>query len=339
KVRIYMKERVNAGLQILSESIILFLAPAAMLTTIGYFIEIPYVGIATKVLNMMVCGYLGYKLSERANGTKIANITTMIIALLTSRAIGIVDEQVVLKLGDLITAIIMSVLTIYIIRFIGQAFGNYSILLVTPLSIILLIPIGSIVFEGSSIVVGFIAQTIQTFTELQPFLMGGLLAISFGLLIVSPFSSVAVASILGVTGIVAGAASIGIVLIGLGLFFASIKPNGFIKSLAILIGSPKIMMQNALRKPVILAPYMITMFLIGGLFATIGVTNTTQGAGFGSVGFVGVVDFFISNNQFSFIKQLLLIGVIPIVSSILLTVIAYKTGIIKQEDMKLKLHL
>ncbi|MGL4819234.1 MAG: hypothetical protein ACRC5C_04555, partial [Bacilli bacterium] len=129
-----MKKKTLDILNLLSESIILFLAPAAILTTLNHVLDFPFITASVAILNMLVCGYFGYRLNEYVGGTKIGGAAAFVIVLYTSRSVLFTASGITLKLGDLITTMVVGLVAVYLIRTIGHLFGQYALLVLLPVS-------------------------------------------------------------------------------------------------------------------------------------------------------------------------------------------------------------
>ncbi|MFX8152886.1 PTS sugar transporter subunit IIC, partial [Acinetobacter baumannii] len=81
-------------------------------------------------------------------------------------------------------------------------------------------------------------------TNLQPIVMGIVLAMLFAFMIVSPVSTVGLATAIFMEGISAGTANLGVVAAGFGLLVAGWRVNGFATSILHVLGSPKVQMAN-----------------------------------------------------------------------------------------------
>ena len=128
---------------------------------------------------------------------------------------------------------------------------------------------------------------IERITGLQPVLMGILIGICFAILIVSPISSVGIATAIGINGIAAGSANLGIVAVSFAIAIAGAKSNSFGTTISHFIGTPKIQMANILAKPKLLIPSIINAGILGGLGAIFNIKGTPVSAGFGLSGLVG----------------------------------------------------
>lgn len=134
-----------------------------------------------------------------------------------------------------------------------------------------------------------IGELINTFTTLQPVLMCILIAVLFSFIIVSPVSTVAVGLAIGISGLAAGAAAVGVATTGVVLFLCTMKVNKIGVPIAILLGAMKMMMTNVIRYPIMLLPIGLSAACAGAAAGMIGIIGTKEAAGFGLVGLVGPI--------------------------------------------------
>ena len=137
------------------------------------------------------------------------------------------------------------------------------------------------------LVTGFVGAMIKTFTILQPVLMGTLMGISFAVLIVSPISSVGIATAIGISGIASGSANLGITAGAFTLAIMGSSVNSLGTILAHFIGTPKIQMGNMLERPRLFIPVIISSGIMGALGAIFKIQGTPMSAGFGFAGLIG----------------------------------------------------
>src|SRR5699024_4380956 len=97
-------------------------------------------------------------------------------------------------------------------------------------------------------------ELINWSTEQQPLLMGILVAVLMGWALTAPISSVAIAFMLGIDGIAAGAAAIGCSAQMIGFATSSYRDNGFGGFLAQGLGTSMLQVANILKKPIIIIP-------------------------------------------------------------------------------------
>lgn len=177
-------------------------------------------------------------------------------------------------------------------------------------------------------------------TEQQPIIMGVLVAVLMGWALTAPISSAAIAFMLGLEGIAAGAATIGCAAQMVGFAVSSYRENKVSGLLAIGIGTSMLQVPNIIRNPWIIIPPTIA----GVVFAPIGttifnMTNVKEGAGMGTSGFVGQIMTFASMGfSVSVLLKVLLLHIIgPAVVSLVLSEWMRKKSYIKDGDMKINI--
>ncbi|RXI98595.1 PTS sugar transporter subunit IIC [Anaerobacillus alkaliphilus] len=174
--------------------------------------------------------------------------------------------------------------------------------------------------------------------DLQPLLMGILVALFMGLALTAPISSAAIAFMLGLEGIAAGAATVGCAAQMIGFATSSYRENGFSGFIAQGIGTSMLQVPNIVKNPFILIPPTVAGMVLAP-FATIffQMVNNPAGAGMGTSGFVGQIMTFtvMGFTGDVFMKVFLLHFVGPAVISLILSEILRKVGLIKFGDMKI----
>ena len=125
-------------------------------------------------------------------------------------------------------------------------------------------------------------------TELQPFTMSILVATIMGLALTAPISSAAIAFMLGLDGLAAGAAVVGCSAQMIGFAVISYRENGISGLIAQGLGTSMLQIGNIVKNPLILIPPT----LAGAVSAPLAVgvfrmTNNQAGAGMGTSGLVG----------------------------------------------------
>lgn len=181
-------------------------------------------------------------------------------------------------------------------------------------------------------------ELINWSTEQQPFIMGILVAVLMGWALTAPISSVAIAFMLGIDGVAAGAAAIGCSAQMIGFASSSYRDNGFGGFLAQGLGTSMLQVANILKKPIIIIPPTIAGAVLAP-FATVwlGLINNSSGAGMGTSGLVGQIMTFESMgfSMSVFWSVLILHVVAPAVISLGLSEWFRKKGWIRPGDMKI----
>jgi uncharacterized membrane protein len=127
-------------------------------------------------------------------------------------------------------------------------------------------------------------------TELQPFFMGIIVSVVMGLVLTAPISSAALAIMLGLSGLAAGAATVGCSAQMIGFAVISLRVNGVGGFFAQGIGTSMLQVPNIIKNPWILLPPTLAGAVLGPV-ATMaaGMQNIPEGAGMGTSGLVGQI--------------------------------------------------
>ncbi|MFC3041661.1 PTS transporter subunit IIC [Virgibacillus xinjiangensis] len=140
-----------------------------------------------------------------------------------------------------------------------------------------------------SFMVGF-GELINWATEQQPVLMGMLVAVLMGLALTAPISAAAIAIMLSLDGMAAGAATIGCAAQMVGFAVSSYRDNGFGGLIAQGVGTSMLQVANIIRKPLILLPPAVAGAVLAPVgTAWLGMVSNAEGAGMGTSGFVGQI--------------------------------------------------
>ncbi len=119
----------------------------------------------------------------------------------------------------------------------------------------------------------------------------------FAVLIVSPISSVGIATAISLSGIASGSANLGIVAGSFTLAIMGASVNSLGTTLAHFIGTPKIQMANMLEKPKLFIPVMVNAAIAGAIGAIFNIKGTPMSAGFGFSGLIGPLAAWNETNQ------------------------------------------
>lgn len=125
-------------------------------------------------------------------------------------------------------------------------------------------------------------------TEQQPFLMGIVVSVLMGIILTLPISSAALGIILNLSGLAAGAATIGCCCNMVGFAVASFRENRFSGLIAQGIGTSMLQIPNIVRRPLIWLPAIISSAILGPVGTLLlHMTNNATGSGMGTAGLVG----------------------------------------------------
>ncbi len=185
-----------------------------------------------------------------------------------------------------------------------------------------------------------LGDLIMTATEWQPFVFGVVISVIVGLALTAPISSAAICIMLSLSGLAAGAATVGCCAQMVGFAVASFRENGVGGLVAQGIGTSMLQVSNIIKNPWILVPPTLAGAIIGPLSTCVfKMTNIPVGAGMGTCGLVGQIGTF-TDMGFTFDilwKVLLLHIVLPAVLAVVIDRLLRSAGKIKDGDYKLEL--
>lgn len=125
-------------------------------------------------------------------------------------------------------------------------------------------------------------------TEQQPLLMGVVVSVLMGMILTLPISSAALGVILNLSGLAAGAATVGCCCNMIGFAVASWRENGFGGFLAQGLGTSMLQVPNIVRRPQIWIPAIVSSAVLGPVGTMVfHMTNNATGSGMGTAGLVG----------------------------------------------------
>ncbi|MEF2607227.1 MAG: PTS sugar transporter subunit IIC [Schaedlerella sp.] len=149
---------------------------------------------------------------------------------------------------------------------------------------------GLVVGPPISRFMGWLGSLINWGTEQQPFLMGIVVSVLMGMILTLPISSAAIGVILNLSGLAAGAATIGCCCNMVGFAVASFRENGFGGFLAQGIGTSMLQVPNIVRHPKIWLPAILSSAILGPVGTVLlHMTNNATGSGMGTAGLVGQI--------------------------------------------------
>nr|WP_272876573.1 PTS sugar transporter subunit IIC [Clostridium sp. Cult1] len=212
---------------------------------------------------------------------------------------------------------------------------------------IVLVPLATILVGGlagnyigpvMSSFMTIIGSVINRATELHPFPMGIIVSVLMGIILTLPISSAALAISLGLSGLAAGASTVGCSAQMIGFAISSFRENGFGGFIAQGIGTSMLQISNIIKNPKIWIPPIITSAILGPVSTILFKMESNMiGAGMGTSGLVGqfaTIEVMGSGGKV-LIGVLLLHFVLPGILSFTISEWMRKAGHIKEGDMKL----
>ncbi len=243
--------------------------------------------------------------------------------------------------GEPLGAFIAAIAGIYMGKLVS---GKTKVdIIITPLcSILTGSTVGLLFGPPISNAMTFIGEIINVSTQQQPFIMGILVSVLMGITLTLPISSAALGIILNLSGVAAGAATVGCCANMVGFAVASYRENKVNGLLAQGLGTSMLQIGNIMRKPIIWLPAIITSAILGPISTLVfHMTNNATGSGMGTAGLVGQITTFQTMTTEGIAPGVVLFNIIllhfvlPAVMSLGISEFMRKKGWIQEGDMKL----
>ncbi len=238
----------------------------------------------------------------------------------------------------------------FIAAVIGAELGNLvagktklDILIVPIITIVTGSIAGKFVGPYISAFMTNLGAIINSATTLMPVPMGIAVSTLMGLTLTSPISSAAIAISLNMSGLAAGAATVGCSAQMIGFAVSSYRENKIGGLVSQGLGTSKLQLPNVLRRPQVWIPPTLAGAILGPLSTSVFfMKNNSIGAGMGTSGFVGQFGTLAAMQGSAptsviVLKILLLHFIAPAALTLLFSEIMRKKGWIREGDLKLKL--
>lgn len=242
--------------------------------------------------------------------------------------------------GEPLGAFIAVLVSIYVGRLVS---GKTKVdILITPFACIVSgSAVGLILGPPISAFMTFLGAMVNAGTEQQPLLMGIIVSVLMGIILTLPISSAALGIILNLSGLAAGAATVGCCANMVGFAVASYRENKLNGLLAQGLGTSMLQIGNIVKKPIIWLPAIITSAILGPVSTMLfGMTNNATGSGMGTAGLVGQITTYqtmVPERAAGVVvaEMILLHFILPAALSLGISEFMRKKGWIKEGDMKL----
>ncbi|MCU9533674.1 PTS transporter subunit IIC [Streptococcus sp. CSL10205-OR2] len=288
----------------------------------------------------LVCGFM-VGLNFKFNPIQSASLG--LATLFASGSVMMKDGVLMMAgAGDIINMLITSALGAALILWVGNGLKAYTILVIPPLLMLVVGLFGRLILPYVAMITEWIGLGVAQLLQLQPLIMCMLIAMIFGILIVSPITTVGIALAINLSGIGSGAANLGVCATGFAFAILGWAVNTRGTSFAHFIGSPKISMPNVVKNPKVMLPVISSGACTGVLAYLFNIQGTPMSAGFGFSGLVGPLNHLnLASGGWSITNILITLLVFaggPIVFGLLFKYLFMNVlGIVTPEDYRLNI--
>lgn len=218
-------------------------------------------------------------------------------------------------------------------------------IIVTPLcSILSGAAVGLLVGPYISTFMKWLGNLVNVNVEQSPIIGGIIVAVLMGMILTLPISSAAIGISMGLSGLAAGAATVGCCCQMVGFAVASYRENKTGGLIAQGIGTSMLQVPNIVKKPIIWLPAILSSAILGPIAsAALKMVSTPVGSGMGSAGFVGQIAAFGAMVDGGMAKTtaliliLLMHFILPAAITLGISELMRKFGLIQEGDMLLRI--
>lgn len=266
------------------------------------------------------------------------------LGIFASAVTGLLGSQTAVFDGNAVKLAIGEPVGAFIAALVGAEFSKLiqgktkvDIVIVPAATIILGGLVGIYIAPVVTKVMTLLGSMIIYATELRPIPMGILVSVLMGMILTLPISSAALAISLKLSGLAAGAATVGCAAQMIGFAIASYRENKVGGFIAQGFGTSMLQIPNIIKNPRIWIPPIITSAILGPIATYVfKMENDLIGAGMGTSGLVGPLRTLAVMGDKGILGVVLLHFILPAILTFLISEYMRKKGWIKYGDMKLK---
>jgi len=233
-----------------------------------------FITLGTTAMSLMGAG-IGVAVAHRLQAPPLvlfsSAVTGMMGATLGGPAGAFVASLIACEFGKIVSK--ETQLDILVTPFITLLVGSLMALSISPIIAQLMSSLGAIIMEA---------------TTFQPFLMGIVVSLVMGLVLTAPISSAALGIMLNLSGLAAGAATVGCAAHMIGFAVMGLKDNKPASFVSVGLGTSMLHIANIVKNPWILLPPVLSSMILGPISTLyFRMSNIAAGSGMGTSGLVG----------------------------------------------------
>lgn len=303
-----------------------------------------------KMAAAATCAGIGVGVAAKFKESPLVTLSAATAGLVGGYASKILAGSIMSETGAIILAGPGEPLGAFVAAYIGIEIGHLVAgktkvdILVTPLVTILSgSVVGLIIGPPISGFMTGIGAMVNWGVEQQPFLMGIVVSVLMGMILTLPISSAAIGVALNLSGLAAGAATVGCCCQMVGFAVASFRENKWSGLVAQGVGTSMLQIPNIVKKPIIWVPATLASAILGPVGTMLfKMTSNATGSGMGTAGFVGqIMTWQVMGGT---VPGVLLLGeilllhfILPAAVTLLISEFMRKKGWIKEGDMLLRI--
>ncbi len=288
-----------------------------------------------RVAQLMMGPAIGAGVAHSVGASPLGIFASMIAGAIGAGTVSFEGSSAILHIGEPVGALVASLAGAEISKLV-RGKTKVDIVLVPAATIVAGGFAGVYAGPWISSMMYILGNMINLATQMHPLPMGILVAVMMGMILTLPISSAALAISLGLSGLAAGAATVGCCCQMVGFAVQSYRENGFGGLIAQGLGTSMLQIPNIVRNPWIWVPPILSSAVLGPV-ATLffKMENNRIGAGMGTSGLVGQFGTFAEMGNSAWPGMILLHFILPAVLTFFFSVYMRNKNYIKPGDMKL----
>lgn len=331
----YIMTRVFKGSTGIAQGIFVSLGIGLLIENIGRIFDIPTLITIGIIAKSLMAPAIGAGIAFMLGANALVIFSAMVASTIGAGAITITDAGFTIQTGEPVGALLTAILAVYIGKRIS---GKTSLdMMLVPFATILVSGlVGIWLAQHISPILNAVGGFIKDSSAGSPLAASIVLSLVWGLLLISPASSAALAIALNLDGVAGGAALAGCVAQCIGFAVISAKENDLGGILAQAFGTPKVQLPNITKNPMILLPTVAASVIAGPVSALIfQIEAGKEIAGLGLSSLIAPINL-ISTEGLSIVPAMIITYVIvPVAVSYMVYMVLRKAGRIKAGDMTL----
>lgn len=302
---------------------------------IGGIADIAALEVFGRIAQLMMGPAIGAGVAYSIGASPLGIFASMIAGAIGAGTVSLEDGAALLNIGEPVGALVASLAGAEVSRLVSGR-TKVDIVLVPAATIIAGGYAGLYAGPWIASMMSMIGNMINVATQMHPLPMGILVSVMMGMILTLPISSAALAISLGLSGLAAGAATVGCCCQMIGFAVQSYRENGLGGLIAQGLGTSMLQIPNIVKNPLIWIPPTISSAILGPL-ATLffKMENNRIGAGMGTSGLVGQFGTYAEMGNSAWPGMIILHFLLPAVLTLFFSEFMRKKRLIKPGDMRL----
>lgn len=251
-----------------------------------------YLAIIGKAAKTITGAGIGVGVACKLKASPLVTVSAAVVG--TVGAFPNLDKFAIGAAGDPLGAFVAAYVAVEIGSLIAGK-TKIDIVLTPAVSVLVGSAAGFLIGPPSSKLMYLIGTVVNQNVAESPIIGGLIVSVVMGMCLTLPISSVAIGTMLGLSGLAAGAAAVGCCCNMVGFAVISFRENRWGGLIAQGIGTSMLQVPNIVRHPLIWLPSIISSAVLGPISAAVfKMTSSSVGSGMGTSGLVGPFETYVS---------------------------------------------